>query len=206
MINLFSQFADFLLTLIGKLSYFGIFVGMTIESSFIPFPSEIILIPAGALIARGEMFLLPVFIASVLGSLLGAVINYLLAFFIGRKTIDFLVAKYGKFLFITSKSLSSADNYFKKYGDITTFIGRLIPLIRQWISLPAGFAKMNFLKFTIYTSLGAGIWSLILIYVGYLFGNNSAWISQNMKLITLGVLFFCLIVLIFYILRKRHKN
>ncbi len=205
MAYIFSHFVDYLLALIGKLSYFGIFVGMTIESSFIPFPSEVILIPAGALIAKGQMALLPVFFASLFGSLLGAMINYFMALFVGRATVDFLVKKYGKFLFITQKSLSRADNYFNKHGEITTFIGRLIPLIRQWISLPAGFARMNFFKFLLYTGLGAGIWTLVLVYVGYFFGNNSEWISQNMNFIVFGALLFSIVILLLYLLRKRKS-
>ena len=192
------------LLLITNLGYLGIFIGMTIESSFIPFPSEVILIPAGALIARGEMAFLPVFLASLFGSLLGATINFFLAMFVGRTTIDFLVKKYGKFLFITPKSLKMADNYFKKHGEVTTFVGRLIPLIRQLISLPAGFARMNFLKFLLYTALGAGIWTLVLVYVGYFFGNNYEWINQNMDLVTLFVIIFSIVVLILYKLYKKE--
>jgi membrane protein DedA with SNARE-associated domain len=201
-----SQMVEYLLALIGKLSYFGIFVGMTIESSFIPFPSEVILIPAGALIARGEMLLLPVFLASLLGSLLGAMINYFIAFYIGRKSVDLLIDKYGKILFITSRSLERADSYFKKHGEITTFVGRLIPLIRQWISLPAGFARMNFPKFLLYTALGAGIWTLVLVYVGYFFGNNAEWISRNTGLVTLFVLIFSAVVVIFYRVRRGNTK
>ena len=203
--ELFSQFTIFLLNIINEIGYFGIFIGMTIESSFFPFPSEIILIPAGVLIANGEMVFSLVFIASLLGSLTGAMINFFLALFIGRKTTDFLISKYGKFLFITKKGLKKSDDYFDKHGEVTTFIGRLIPGVRQLISLPAGFSRMNFFKFILFTGLGAGIWSFILIYIGYLFGNNPVWINENMGFVTLLVLLFSLIILIIYILHKR-KN
>ena len=205
MAYIFSQLASYLLALIGKLSYLGIFIGMTIESSFIPFPSEVILIPAGTLIAKGEMLLFPVFAASLLGSLLGAAINYFIALFVGRAAVDMLVGKYGKFLFITQSSLKRTDNYFKKHGEITTFIGRLIPLVRQLISLPAGFARMNFPKFLLYTGLGAGMWTLVLVYIGYFFGSNSIWISQNLNIITFAAVLFSAVVVILYSLSKRNK-
>ncbi|PIO08812.1 DedA family protein [Candidatus Pacearchaeota archaeon CG10_big_fil_rev_8_21_14_0_10_34_12] len=202
----FAALTSSLLALIGKLDYFGIFIGMAIESSFIPFPSEIILIPAGALIAKGEMFFFPVFIASLLGSLLGATVNYFLALFIGRTAVDYLIDKYGRFFFIKKKSLEKTDIFFKKYGDITTFIGRLIPIVRQLISLPAGFAKMNFLKFTFYTALGSGLWTIILVSLGYFFGNNSLWIAENMRLITFSVLLFAILIMIMYLIRKRKNH
>lgn len=192
-----------LLAIIKELGYIGIFIGMTIESSFFPFPSEIILIPAGALVAKGEMTFLFVFLAGLLGSLLGALINYFLALFLGRAAANVLVAKYGKFLFLSEKKLKKSDNYFKKHGQVTTFIGRLIPGIRQLISLPAGFSKMNLFKFCLFTAIGAGLWTAILIYIGYLFGNNYEMIKQNLTLI---LLLFSFIVAIIYILIRRKRK
>jgi len=191
------------LLLINNLGYLGIFIGMTIESSFIPFPSEIILIPAGALIARGEMSFFPVFLAGLLGSILGALINYYLALFLGRRTVDFLVNKYGKFLFLNKEKLKRTDAYFKKHGEITTFIGRLIPLVRQEISLPAGFARMHFSKFILFTALGAGIWTAILIFVGYFFGSNA---QPVLKIVTGVLLVLSLIFLLVYYLRQKKNN
>ncbi len=204
--NILSLFASSLLELIKELGYAGIFLGMAIESSFIPFPSEIILIPAGALIAKSQMAFLPVFLAGLLGSLFGAMINYFLALFIGRTAVDFLVSKYGKFLFITKKSLDKADNYFRKYGSITTFTGRLIPVVRQLISLPAGFSRMNFLKFLLFTALGAGIWVLVLIYIGYFFGINSAWISHNMNFVNFTMFLLAVVIAVFYMTRKKLNH
>lgn len=203
-LDLFYSLIEILLLIIKELGYFGIFIGMTIESSFVPFPSEVILIPAGALVAQGEMNFLLVFIAGLLGSLLGAIINYLLALVLGRTTIDLLISKYGKIFFISSEKIKKSENYFNKHGEITTFVGRLIPVIRQLISLPAGFSKMNFPKFILFTSLGAGIWALILILIGYFFGSS---INPLLKTqITLTVIFVSLIVLSIYFFNKKRNN
>jgi len=205
LIELFNQLTAVLLSIINELGYLGIFIGMALESSFFPFPSEIILIPAGVLVAKGEMTFVLVFLAGLVGSLSGALINFFLALYLGRTTVDFLISKYGKVFFINKAGLKKSDRYFKKHGDITTFIGRLIPVIRQLISLPAGFSKMNLFKFCLFTGLGAGIWTAVLIYTGYFFGNNSAWLNENLKIITLILLLFSLIILVIYILRNRRK-
>lgn len=203
MIELFSSFINSVLSLIQSLGYLGIFIGMTIESSFVPFPSEVILVPAGALVAQGKMSFLAVLLAGTLGSLAGALINYLLALYLGRPAIELLVSKHGKKFLLSNDKLTKADNYFLKHGEITTFVGRLIPVIRQLISLPAGFSKMNLAKFSFYTTLGAGIWALILIFIGYFFGSD---VSQELKLIIIViVLLVSIIMLLFYLLWKR-KN
>jgi len=206
LIELINQLLTTLLSVINKLGYLGIFIGMTIESSFIPFPSEAILIPAGVLVAKGQMTFFVVFLAGLLGSLAGALVNYFLALYLGRTTIDLLISRYGKFLFLTPANLKKSDLYFEKHGEITTFIGRLIPLIRQLISLPAGFSKMNLFKFFMFTALGAGIWAAILIYIGYFFGENSAWINQNLSTIILSIALLSIISLIIYILLQKKKN
>lgn len=203
--ELFSKTVEFLVNVIGTGDYFGIFLLMVIESSFIPFPSEVVLIPAGILVARGEMSAITVFFAALLGSLVGAWINYFIGLKVGRVTANKLVKKYGKFFFLSEKNLKKADKYFRNHGEITTFIGRLIPAVRQLISIPAGFSRMNPFKFSIYSSLGAGVWIIILIYIGYFFGNNLKLVEQNLTIITLIILAISLLVVLIYLIAKYKK-
>ena len=195
-----------LIELVSSLNYFGILFGMILESSFFPFPSEVILIPAGTLASQGKFSFILVFIFAVFGSLIGALINYSLALFFGRYSIEFMLNSRKRFLFIRKKNLTKADKYFNKHGEITTFVGRLIPIIRQLISIPAGFARMNLTKFLFYTAFGSGIWSLILISLGYFIGENSELIQNNLSILTLNIILLSLITIIFYIIKRIKKT
>jgi membrane protein DedA with SNARE-associated domain len=206
LLELFNQIVDFLLVFSLKIGYIGTFIWMTIESSFIPWPSEVLLIPQGALVAQGSLSFSGVLLAAILGSLLGAFINYYLALYLGRRVVNHFVSKYGKILFLTKESLIKSEKYFENHGSITTFVGRLIPAIRQLISIPAGFARMNIFKFSLYTTLGAGIWSAILIYLGYLFGNNRNLIESNITTITTWTVIVCIVLILFYIIIKKRKR
>lgn len=202
--EILTLFINSILEIINTLGYTGIFIGMTIESSFVPFPSEIILIPAGALVAQGKMSFIYVFFAGIFGSLAGALINFFLALFLGRKTIDKLFKKYGKFLFLNKEQLQKSDTFFEKHGEITTFVGRLIPVVRQLISLPAGFSKMNLSRFVFFTSLGAGIWSFILITIGYFYGSSVNYASKIIA--TIIILIIVLLSLILYFNLKKKSG
>lgn len=205
--NIFYWIVNLLTNTIGNLDYVGIFLLMTIESSFIPFPSEVILIPAGVLVSQGKMNFALVFFAGLLGSLAGALINYAIAFYLGRGLVEILTDKYGKFFLINKQSINKSELYFERHGEITTFIGRLIPMIRQLISLPAGFGKMNLFKFSLYTALGAGIWTFLLIYLGVVFGDNIELIELIINTITFWIIFISIIIIITYlIIRKRKKR
>ena len=159
-----------------------IFVFMAIESSFIPFPSEVVMIPAGFLCARGEMPSLTLAIAvGILGSLAGAYVNYYLALWVGKPFLE----KYGRYFFIKPEPLAKACEIFNRYGAATTFVCRLVPVIRQLISIPAGIARMPLKPFTLFTGLGAGIWTAILAFVGYALGRTAGDITY-LELITRG--------------------
>lgn len=145
--------------------YLGIFIMMFLESSFIPFPSEVALLPAGYLIGTKEMSFIPVLLAGTLGSLAGAYLNYYLGKTLGRD----LLLKYGKYLFLDESRLLQMENLFDKRGDLITFIGRFIPVVRQYISFPAGVLEMNVYKFGVFTGLGAGIYVAFMVNVGTLY-------------------------------------
>ena len=202
--SLFQGLVDFFTNLIGAIDYWGIFFFMTLESSFVPFPSEVILVPAGVLVSQGEMSFLLVLIAGTGGAVFGALINYYLAFFLGRPMVNALVNRYGRFFLIREDSIAKSERYFEKHGEITTFVGRLVPVIRQFISIPAGFGKMNLGKFVFYSGLGAGIWSAILILLGYWFGENQLVIEQNLRVITLAIVFVSAIGVYVYWKRRRR--
>lgn len=200
-----SNLIESIVSIIGNLGYIGIIIGMFIESSFIPFPSELVLPPAGVLVYRGEMSFIIVLLSAIFGSLAGAYLNYFLALHFGRRVINSLIRKYGSFIFLKESSIEKADYYFKNHGGITTFTGRLIPAIRQLISIPAGFAKMNLSKFTLYTALGSGVWSSILIYVGIIYGTNKERIDSFLGSATIITLIIIFIIIIGYIYYKKRK-
>jgi membrane protein DedA with SNARE-associated domain len=152
--------------LVAAGGYAGILVLMAIESSFVPFPSEVVVPPAGYLAARGEMSLPWVMASAVGGSLLGAWFNYWFAIRVGRP----FFRRYGKWFLVSERNLDRAEAFFARHGEIGTFVGRLIPGVRQLVSLPAGMARMNFARFTLFTALGAGLWCGVLYGIGYSVG------------------------------------
>ena len=197
------EIANTIVTYIGDMGYWGIFLLMFLESTFFPFPSEIIMIPAGYLAFKGEMNIYLIIVAGILGSVGGALLNYYLAMSFGRT----FILNYGKYFFIKEETLDKLETFFAKHGEISTFTGRLIPGIRQLISLPAGLARMNILKFSFFTALGAGIWVVVLVALGYLVGSNEELISQYLKSATLIALVFVAFIAVFYIIRhKRRKD
>ena len=197
-----EELASHLVTWIFHLGYPGIFLLMAIESSFIPFPSEIVLIPAGYLAYKGEMSIFFILLSATLGSLAGAFVNYYLALHLGRR----FIIRFGKYFFISKSTLSKLDAFFQKHGHISTFTGRLIPGIRQLISIPAGIAKMSKIEFSLYTALGAAIWSLILILLGYFIGQEQELLKHYLREITLAALFFVTLILVWYYRRNKKKE
>ena len=191
---------DFIVQTVGSLGYLGIFIMMFLESSFFPFPSEVVMIPAGYLAYKGEMNIYIAIVVGILGSLAGALFNYYLAIKFGRK---FLI-KYGKYFFIKEPTIVKMEEFFKSHGHISTFSGRLIPAVRQYISFPAGLARMNLFIFCIYTSLGAGIWVIILTLLGYFLGGNEALIKEYLHTIVIVIL--VLLAVLGFAYYKRVKN
>ncbi|QKF80983.1 DedA family protein [Halarcobacter ebronensis] len=197
-----TNIVDLIVHTVGSLGYLGIFIMMFLESSFFPFPSEIVMIPAGYLAYKGEMNLVFAILSGIAGSLCGAIFNYYLAMKFGRK----FLSRYGKYVLIKEQTLEKMEDFFAKHGHISTFSGRLIPAVRQYISLPAGLAKMNLWKFSLYTSLGAGIWVLILALLGYFIGSNKELIDEYLKVIIVTVLILLAIMILFYIRIKMKKG
>jgi membrane protein DedA with SNARE-associated domain len=192
---------NFVVDTVGSLGYIGIFMMMFLESSFFPFPSEVVMVPAGYLAYKGEMNIYLAIFAGIAGSLTGALFNYFLAVKFGR---SFLV-KYGKYFFIKEETITKMEEFFKSHGHISTFSGRLIPAVRQYISFPAGLARMNLLTFSIYTTLGAAIWVVILTLLGYYLGDNEALIKEYLRYIIVGILIL-LAIIGFWYYKKIKKN
>ena len=195
-----TNIINFIVETVGSLGYTGIFIMMFLESSFFPFPSEVVMIPAGYLAYKGEMNMYLVILFGILGSLAGSLFNYYLAIKFGRK---FLI-KYGKYFFIKEETIIRMEEFFKKHAHISTFSGRLIPVVRQYISLPAGLAKMNLFVFSLYTSLGAGIWVIILAVLGYYLGDNEGLIKEYLRYIIVIIL-IALMLLAFWYYKKLQK-
>lgn len=191
----------YLVETISALGYFGIFLLMALESSLVPVPSELVMPPAGYLVQKGEMNFFLVVLAGVLGSLAGAYANYFLAHKLGRP----LLLKYGKYVLISEAKFTRIESFFKSHGEVSTFIGRLLPVARHLISLPAGLAQMKHSHFIIYTALGSAIWVTILTYLGYVFGANEELIYAYEKPILAGVVVFCVLVIVGYVqYQKRY--
>jgi len=180
MLELIASHLDTVAALAPTWGFAFIFVFMAVESSFIPFPSEVVMIPAGFLAARGELVQCSPIAALALaiavgtaGSLVGAYVNYFLALWVGKPFLE----KYGKYFFVKPEPLAKACALFNRYGVPTTFVCRLVPVIRQLISIPAGIARMPLGSFTLFTGLGAGIWTAILAFVGYGLGKTAGDIT-----------------------------
>lgn len=199
-----QSFIDFILNLASDLGYVGIIILMTIESCFIPFPSEVVMIPAGYLAYKGEFNAYICILCGILGSVLGALINYYICFFWGRS----FVIKYGKFFGITEEKFQKFEAFFNKHGEFSTFICRLLPGIRQYISMPAGLAKMKMFNFVFFTAAGSGIWVSILVYLGYFLGQNEELIKESLHQILIAIVIFALLAtgIYVYINKKMKKN
>ena len=195
------EIVDFIVKTVGQWGYLGIVITMTLESSFFPFPSEVVMIPAGYLSHKGEMNIFLAIFSGIFGSMLGAWFNYYISILLGRP----LLIKVGRYVGMSEKKFNKVDKFFKNHGEITTFVGRLIPAVRQIISCPAGLARMNIFRFSLYTAAGAGLWVTILALLGYFIGENQELLKKYSHQITILLLIMCAIIVGIYIYVKTRK-
>jgi membrane protein DedA with SNARE-associated domain len=196
------EIVNWVVETVGAMGYLGIFIMMFLESSFFPFPSEVAMIPAGYLASKGEMSLAGAFFAGAGGSLAGALFNYVLGHRLGRA---FLI-KYGRYVLLKPETIDRVEDFFAKYGPASTFWGRLVPGIRQYISLPAGIGRMPLASFAIYTFLGAGLWCAVLLGLGYFFGEHEERIHEAMNYILLAVMVLVVVVFYYYYTKNKKKR
>lgn len=193
---------DWLLQTIGALGYPGIFLLMAMESSVFPVPSELVMPPAGYLAQQGKMSMTAAILCGTVGSLVGAYANYFAAQYLGRP----LILKYGKYVFITEEKFAKVECFFLKHGEISTFVGRLLPVVRHLISLPAGLARMNHWKFSLYTLLGAWIWVTVLTFIGYFIGSNQELIMKYSHHALFVVLALSAVIVMVYVKLQCKKG
>lgn len=196
------ELIDWILVTVNGWGYAGIFILMALESTVLPVPSELVLIPAGYLAYQGEMNVVLIWLAATLGSLAGASVNYAFALWVGRPFLE----RYGRWFFVRPALLHKTDAFFARHGAISTFTGRLIPGIRHLISLPAGLTRMNLVTFSLYTLLGAGLWSAVLTAMGWFIGGNETLIHDNLPLVTGLLVLFCVLLLGGYVLWQRRRG
>lgn len=203
-----------------NMNYLSITLLMTVESSFIPFPSEIVIPPAAYVAGKEDSTLhatdsypinvLLIVLFGTIGALLGAIINYLLAMWLGRPIIyAFADSKVGHLCLLSSEKVKKAEDYFNDHGKVSTFVGRLIPGIRQLISIPAGLSKMNFGQFLLYTFLGAGIWNIVLALLGYIAHGQMDLIHAYSHELSIAIMALLAVAVIYFIAKaiiKRYKK
>ncbi len=197
-----QEIIEWLVATIGALGYPGIFLLMAMESSIIPVPSELVMPPAGYLAQQGQMDMTVVILCGTFGSLLGAYANYFAARYLGRP----LVLKYGKYVWITEEKFAKVELFFKNHGEVSTFIGRLLPVVRHLISLPAGLAGMNHVKFSLYTLFGAGLWVTVLSYIGYFIGANRELIMRYSHQALIGAVLLSIVIALLYVWNHKRKQ
>ena len=193
-----------------NLNYWTVTLGMILESSIIPFPSELVVAPAAFKAAAGELNVFLIVIFATLGADIGAIINYVASYYLGRPIVyAFENSKIGHLCLLNEEKVKKSEDYFNKHGVAATLTGRLIPVIRQLISVPAGLSKMNFLVFLGYTTLGAGIWNCILAALGWYLHRVVSWAElqgvlkmydSEMKIIIFSIL---AVVILFFVIKKR---
>ena len=197
-----EQATVWLVALVQQLGVAGIFIMTFLESTFVPVPSEITMVPAGYLVQQGRMDLASVWIASVVGTVAGSYFNYWIAKHFGRG----LFLRYGQYFFMTPEKLEKLEYFFRQHGPISIFTGRLIPGVRHCISFPAGLARMQLNRVLLYTACGGALWMSVLLVLGYYIGANQALVVQYVPLLKLAVLAFVMLMAGSYILHHRRRT
>ncbi len=202
-----ERFIAGLLQTLLAVGYPGIVALMALESSILPVPSELVMPPAGYLAAKGQMSFPVVLLCGVLGSIIGALANYYGAQLIGRP----LIQRYGKYVLLSEKNLLRSERFFAEHGEISTLIGRLFPVVRHLVSIPAGLHRMPLPKFILYTGVGAAIWCAILTSIGYFLGQHEAALRSEEihRYVTWALLILIpltIVVIGIYILRRRRPK
>lgn len=198
MTHLIESIFNVVIGIIEFLGYWGIGIGMAIESMCIPLPSEIILPLGGYLASTGKISFWGAVLAGTFGGLIGSIVCYYIGAYAGRP----FIIKYGKYVLIREHEFDKADRWFRKYGNAAVFTGRLLPIVRTFISLPAGIAKVSFWKFIFYTILGSFPWSVALTYGGYVLGNNWMQLRSNLHYFNYAVALILIILVALYL--KKH--
>jgi membrane protein DedA with SNARE-associated domain len=199
--EILAQISSFILAAISHLGYFGVFFLMALESACLTVPSEVIMPFSGYLVGVGQFSFWLVVIAGTLGNLLGSIVAYFIGYYGGRTLIE----KYGKYILISTHDLDRAENWFAKYGNISIFFSRLLPIVRTYISFPAGTCKMPFGKFCFYTVLGCLPWSIFLTYVGIKLGENWKSIEVYFRKLDWVMIILAVSLIIYWAYKKLKK-
>lgn len=194
--------AQYITRFMESTGYVTVFITMVMESMVLPVPSEAVMPFAGFLIAEGKFTFFWVVLVSTIASLAGSAISYAIGYFCEEATIH----RYGRFLLLDKEELDATQRFFGRYGEITIFISRFIPVVRHLISIPAGFAQMNFLRFCLFTVLGAGLWNTFLAFCGFSLKSNWEVVMRYSKVVDVGVILILSGLLVYYLYRHIKKH
>jgi membrane protein DedA with SNARE-associated domain len=197
-----EAFALWLVSFIHGVGYPGIFIGMAVGNMLVPIPVELVMIPAGYLVEQGEMNFWFAIGCAIAGDICGSLVSFYVAFHFGRRV---LVA-FGKHLFFGQDKIEMLDRFFASHGEMSTLTGRLMPGLRHFMAFPAGLSHMHVKKFIIYTGVGGGLWSGILIWIGYLVGGNKDLVKHYMSYVECIVIGGVILMVVLYIKRHRKKK
>jgi membrane protein DedA with SNARE-associated domain len=203
--QIISFLTSLIISFISKTGYFGVFLLMAAESALIPIPSEVTMPFAGYLATAGRFNIWLVILIGALANLFGSILAYWLGYWGEETVVRNLIKKYGKYLLITEHEYDRSEKWFRKYGEKITFFSRILPIVRTFISLPAGVAKMNFWRFSVLTFLGSLIWTAFLAYIGFTLGKNWHSISGYYRKFEYLIIFAILALAVYYIVHKLQK-